>query len=67
MIPITSTLEVLGKGNKRRQIPLLKDKVLNSIRMFRSARGIDDIEAAEGDDPLVPTIPLICLNTSQKH
>ncbi|KRF67557.1 hypothetical protein ASG99_14715 [Bacillus sp. Soil768D1] len=49
---ITSTyfLEVLGKGNKRRQISL-KEKGMNSIRMFRSARGIDDIDAAEGDDP----------------
>ncbi|MEY9870424.1 integrase/recombinase XerD [Peribacillus sp. B2I2] len=53
---ITSTyyLEVLGKGNKRRQIPL-KEKGMNSIRMFRSARGIDDIETAGGDDPLFTT------------
>ncbi|MBT2606034.1 tyrosine-type recombinase/integrase [Bacillus sp. ISL-53] len=53
---ITSTyfLEVLGKGNKRRQIPL-KEKGMNSIRLFRSARGIDDIDAAEGDDPLFTT------------
>ncbi|MDV7766588.1 tyrosine-type recombinase/integrase [Peribacillus sp. CSMR9] len=28
---------------------------MNSIRMFRSARGIDDIDAAEGDDPLFTT------------
>ena len=41
---ITGTyfLDVLGKGNKRRQIPL-KEKGMNSIRMLRSARGIDDI------------------------
>ncbi|WP_336866260.1 tyrosine-type recombinase/integrase [Peribacillus frigoritolerans] len=53
---VTSTyfLEVLGKGNKRRQIPL-KEKGMNSIRMFRSARGLDDIEAAEGEDPLFTT------------
>ncbi|MBK5458027.1 tyrosine-type recombinase/integrase [Peribacillus sp. TH27] len=53
---ITSSyfLEVLGKGNKKRQIPL-KEKGMNSIRMFRSARGIDDIDAAEGDDPLFTT------------
>ncbi|CRH88654.1 putative site-specific recombinase [Chlamydia trachomatis] len=53
---ITSTyfLEVLGKGNKKRQIPL-KEKGMKSIRMFRSARGIDDIDAAEGDDPLFTT------------
>ncbi|NCT39641.1 tyrosine-type recombinase/integrase [Bacillus sp. EB93] len=53
---ITSTyfLEVLGKGNKRRQIPL-KEKGMNSIRMFRSARGLDDIDAAEGEAPLFTT------------
>ncbi|WP_260288684.1 tyrosine-type recombinase/integrase [Peribacillus aracenensis] len=53
---ITSTyfLEVLGKGNKRRQIPL-KDKGMNSIRMFRSARGIDDLDAVDGDAPLFTT------------
>ena len=53
---ITSTyfLDVLGKGNKRRQIPL-KEKGMNSIRMFRSARGIDDIDAADGDAPLFTT------------
>jgi site-specific recombinase XerD len=53
---ITSSyyLDVLGKGNKRRHIPL-KEKGLNSIRMFRSARGLDDIDAAEGDDPLFTT------------
>ncbi|MEC0300631.1 tyrosine-type recombinase/integrase [Peribacillus frigoritolerans] len=53
---ITSTyfLEVLGKGNKRRQIPL-KEKGMNSIRMFRSARGMHDIVTAEGDDPLFTT------------
>ncbi|MFF2501078.1 tyrosine-type recombinase/integrase [Peribacillus sp. NPDC058075] len=53
---ITSTyfLEVLGKGNKRRQIPL-KEKGMNSIRMFRSARGLEDIAGAEGEDPLFTT------------
>lgn len=53
---ITSTyfLEVLGKGNKRRQIPL-KEKGMNSIRMFRSARGIDDLDTVEGNDPLFTT------------
>ena len=35
-------LDVLGKGNKRRQIPL-KEKVLSSIRMFREARGLKDL------------------------
>ena len=49
---ITSTyfLEVLGKGNKRRQIPL-KEKGMNSIRMFRSARGIDDIRCSRRRRP----------------
>ncbi|MDM5454216.1 hypothetical protein [Peribacillus simplex] len=47
-------LEFLGKGNKRRQIPL-KEKGMNSIRMFRSARGIEDIDAAQGVDPLLKT------------
>ncbi|MGE7768176.1 tyrosine-type recombinase/integrase [Peribacillus sp. NPDC096540] len=50
----TYFLEVLVKGNKRRQIPL-KEKGLNSIRMFRSARGIDDIDAADVDNPLFTT------------
>lgn len=47
-------LEVLGKGNKRRQIPL-KEKGMNSIRMFRSARGLADINSASDDDPLFTT------------
>ncbi|MCK1995345.1 tyrosine-type recombinase/integrase [Peribacillus muralis] len=53
---ITSTyfLEVLGKGNKRRQIPL-KEKGMISIRMFRSARGLDDIDVAVGEAPLFTT------------
>ena len=68
---ITGTyfLDVLGKGNKRRQIPL-KEKGMNSIRMFRSARGIDDIDAADRRRSSFHdqywschTLPLICLNT----
>ncbi len=53
---ITSSyfLDVLGKGNKRRQIPL-KEKGMNSIRMFRSARGLASIEDAERDSPLFTT------------
>lgn len=47
-------LEVLGKGNKRRQIPL-KEKGMNSIRMFRSARGLAAINSASADDPLFTT------------
>ena len=47
-------LDVLGKGNKRRQIPL-RDKVLNAIRMFRYARGLTPIEEAAADEPLFTT------------
>ena len=47
-------LDVLGKGNKRRQIPL-KEKVLNSIRMFRDARGLEDLSVADKESPLMTT------------
>lgn len=47
-------LYVLGKGNKRRQIPL-KDKTLNSIQMFRYARGLPKIDEANPDSPLFTT------------
>ena len=47
-------LNVLGKGNKRRQIPL-KEKILNSIRMFRNARGLEDLSVADKESPLVTT------------
>ncbi|MBO0997468.1 tyrosine-type recombinase/integrase [Bacillus sp. SD075] len=50
----TYSLDVLGKGNKRSQIPL-KEKGMNSFRMFRSARGVDYIKTADGDDPLFTT------------
>ena len=47
-------LDVLGKGNKRRQVPL-KEKILNSIRMFRDARGLEDLSVAGKEGPLVTT------------
>ncbi|MGE8081436.1 tyrosine-type recombinase/integrase [Peribacillus loiseleuriae] len=53
---ITSSyfLDVLGKGNKRRQIPL-KEKGMESIKMFRRARGIVSFEEAERNSPLFTT------------
>jgi len=47
-------LDVLGKGNKRRHVPL-KEKVVRSIRMFRHARGLLAIEQAHPNDPLFTT------------
>ncbi|MCQ6282361.1 tyrosine-type recombinase/integrase [Bacillus sp. EB600] len=47
-------LDVLGKGNKRRQIPL-KEKTLHSIRMFRNARGLEDLSIADKGSPLFTT------------
>jgi site-specific recombinase XerD len=47
-------LDVLGKGNKRRQIPL-KEKTLHSIRLFRSARGLKDLTVAGRESPLFTT------------
>ncbi|MBO2536955.1 tyrosine-type recombinase/integrase [Rummeliibacillus suwonensis] len=44
-------LQVLGKGNKRRDVPI-KDKVLQSINMFRDARGQKSLSEA---DPLFTT------------
>lgn len=44
-------LEVLGKGNKKRQIPL-KDKVYRSIELFRSLRGLPPIEESNPYAPL---------------
>ncbi|MEK3977379.1 tyrosine-type recombinase/integrase [Psychrobacillus sp. FSL K6-2684] len=52
-------LDVLGKGNKRRHVPL-KSKVIDSIKMFRNVRGISHNETAE------PSAPLFCTN-SGKH
>jgi len=47
-------LDVLGKGNKRRHVPL-KEKVVHSIRSFRQARGLLPIEQAQLEDPLFTT------------
>ena len=47
-------LDVLGKGNKRRQVPL-KQKVVDSIRTFRRARGVLPLEQANGEEPLFTT------------
>ncbi len=49
-----SYLNVLGKGNKLRQVPL-KEKVVKSINMFRHARGLPSIEKANPNDPLFTT------------
>ena len=47
-------LDVLGKGNKRRHVPL-KEKVVHSIQSFRQARGLSPIEHAQLEDPLFTT------------
>lgn len=47
-------LDVTGKGNKNRHIPL-KDKVVSSIDSFRAARGLLPIAEANKDDPLFTT------------
>lgn len=47
-------LDVTGKGNKKRQIPL-KQKVFDSIRMFRYARGLPALVDAEPAAPLFTT------------
>ncbi|MGF9978920.1 tyrosine-type recombinase/integrase [Viridibacillus arvi] len=47
-------LRVLGKGNKMRDIPL-KEKVYNSICMFRFARGLPAIDTADPESPLFTT------------
>lgn len=47
-------LDVLGKGNKRRHIPL-KEKVVESINDFRRARGLLPIEKADLEEPLFTT------------
>jgi len=47
-------LDVIGKGNKRRHIPL-KDKVVTSIRQYRAARGLTTFEHSQPDMPLFTT------------
>lgn len=47
-------IDVLGKGNKRRQIPL-KEKVVESIYRYRCARGLAPVEKADQEAPLFTT------------
>jgi len=47
-------LDVLGKGNNRKQIPL-KEKILNSVHMFRDVRGLEDPSVADKEGLLVTT------------
>ena len=47
-------IDVIGKGNKKRQIPL-KQKVYDSIRMFRYARGLPSLDDASPTAPLFTT------------
>lgn len=47
-------LDVLGKGNKRRHIPL-KAKVVESIHSFRKARGLLPVEKSNPEEPLFTT------------
>lgn len=47
-------VDILGKGNKRRHVPL-KDKVVESIREFRAARGLKPFEKEGANEPLFTT------------
>lgn len=47
-------IDVLGKGNKRRQIPI-KSKVLQSIIAYRTARGLVSFHDAAPNEPLFTT------------
>lgn len=47
-------LDIIGKGNKKRQVPL-REKAFNSICMFRYARGLKDIDSADDQEPLFTT------------
>jgi len=47
-------IEVMGKGRKKRNIPL-RDKVVQSIEMFRQLRGLSSIRTANPADPLFTT------------
>ncbi|MGE7622887.1 tyrosine-type recombinase/integrase [Viridibacillus sp. NPDC096237] len=46
--------DVLGKGNKRRQIPL-KEKVVSSIQEFRKVRCLPPLDAGKLNEPLFTT------------
>ncbi|MED3554244.1 tyrosine-type recombinase/integrase [Cytobacillus praedii] len=47
-------LNVLGKGNKKRQIPL-KEKSMESIKMFRYARGLPEVAVSDKESSLFTT------------
>ncbi|RKJ75042.1 integrase [Butyricicoccus sp. 1XD8-22] len=47
-------IEVHGKGNKKRNIPL-RDKVVQSIEIFRGLRGLPSINNSNPEDPLFTT------------
>ncbi|MCK1998913.1 tyrosine-type recombinase/integrase [Psychrobacillus psychrodurans] len=47
-------LNVIGKGNKRRQVPL-NGKIVETIKMFRYVRGLPSIEESEPGEPLFTT------------
>lgn len=47
-------LNVIGKGNKRKQVPL-NGKVVETIKMFRYVRGLPSIEESEPGEPLLTT------------
>lgn len=47
-------LDVQGKGNKRRQVPV-REKPFNSIIQFRKARELPDIHESDPDSPLFTT------------
>lgn len=47
-------LQVLGKGNKSRQIPL-REKTLETIKRFRAARGLQPLHEADPEQPLFTT------------
>ncbi|MGE7692038.1 tyrosine-type recombinase/integrase [Lysinibacillus sp. NPDC097214] len=47
-------LEIMGKGNKRRDVPL-RSSVKQSIVYYRQARNVSPMESAAIDSPLIPT------------
>lgn len=47
-------LEVIGKGNKRRDIPL-RENIVKSIDYYRIARQVPPIADAQPQEPLFPT------------
>lgn len=47
-------IHIIAKGNKHRKIPLLP-KTLQAIREFRAMRGLEPIETAEPNSPVIAT------------